>query len=420
MSPSDQPEFDGGSMSFGEHLDELRSRLVRALIVPLPLAVILFLFAEHLRGILVAPLFAALRANGQTVQIQALSPAETITTDMKLAVIGALAISAPWLLYQLWKFVEPGLYARERRFVHFLTPLSAVLTACGISLFYWILLPLTLLFLVGFGASKPRTIIFDPAADASPATGAGAGDAGGDAPAFVFPVVHDDPGSPRPGQAWISTRDQVLRVAVPLERVRASAVIGLAEDAATAIAAIGEESDGADPAAKPVELSILELPLSVLGGISQVYRLSEYIGFTLILLAGSVIAFQMPIVILLLGWVGLVEPKMLREKRRWAVFIMAIVSAVVTPPDITSMLLLLVPLTLLYEVGILLLALVPASRVAEGAWLPGRKRGFSGGAGPAQTAQTDQPSPTESAEPAEELESRDARDDDDRVGGRSE
>lgn len=410
-------------MSFGEHLDELRIRLFRALIVPLPLAVVLFLFAEHLRGILVAPLFAALRANGQTVQIQALSPAETITTDMKLAVIGALAISAPWLLYQLWKFVEPGLYARERRFVHFLTPLSAVLTACGIALFYWILLPLTLLFLVGFGSSKPRTVVFDPKVDATPATVAGpdGADAAAARPNLVFPVVHDDPPSPRPGEAWISTRDQVLRVAVPLERAQVSAVIGLAEDAAAAIAAIGEEPADAEAAAtKPVELSILELPLSVLGGISQVYRLSEYIGFTLILLAGSVIAFQMPIVILLLGWVGLVEPKMLREKRRWAVFIMAIVSAVVTPPDITSMLLLLVPLTLLYEVGILLLALVPADRVADGAWLSGRKGGFSGGARPAQTAQTDQPSSAESVEPTEELESPAARDDDEGVGGRSE
>ncbi|MFM1824328.1 MAG: Sec-independent protein translocase protein TatC [Planctomycetota bacterium] len=407
-------------MSFGEHLDELRSRLVRALIVPLPLAVVLFMFAEHLRALLVAPLFAALRANGQTVQIQALSPAETITTDMKLAVIGALAISAPWLLYQLWKFVEPGLYARERRFVHFLTPLSAVLTACGIALFYWILLPLTLLFLVGFGSSKPRTIVFDPASDAVPATSAGgAPDAA--QPVLTFPVVHDDPPSPRPGQAWISTRDQVLRVAVPLERAQVSAVIGLAEDAAAAIAAIGEEpEDPAAAAAKPVELSVLELPLAVLGGISQVYRLSEYVGFTLILLAGSVIAFQMPIVILLLGWVGLVEPKMLREKRRWAIFLMGIVSAVVTPPDITSMLLLLVPLTLLYEVGILLLALVPASRVADGAWFPGRKGGFSGGARPAQTAQTDQPSSTESAEPSEGLESPERSDDDDGVGGRSE
>jgi sec-independent protein translocase protein TatC len=424
MTPRDQPDLDGGSMSFGEHLDELRSRLVRALVVPLPLAIVLFLVAEHIRGILVAPLFAALRANGQTVQIQALSPAETITTDMKLAVIGALAVSAPWLLYQLWKFIEPGLYARERRFVHFLTPLSAVLTAAGIALFYWILLPLTLLFLVGFGASRPRTVVFDPAATTTPATtGSDTEPAPAAAPpALAFPVLHDDPVSPRPGEAWISTRDQVLRVAVPVERVRASAVIGLAEDAATAIASIGEEPAGADTQGGPVELSVLELPLSVLGGISQVYRLSEYVGFSLILLAGSVIAFQMPIVILLLGWVGLVEPRLLREKRRWAIFIMGIVSAIVTPPDVTSMLLLLVPLAILYEVGILLLVLVPANRVAEGAWMPGRARGFSGAdddRAPAQTEQTDQPSPPSWTDPSEDVESDARRDDDDEAGGGS-
>jgi sec-independent protein translocase protein TatC len=422
MTPRDQPDPERGSMSFGEHLEELRSRLVRALVVPLPLAIVLFLVADRLREILLTPLFASLRANGQTVQIQALSPAETITTDMKLAVIGALAISAPWLLYQLWKFVEPGLYAHERRFVHFLTPLSAVLTAAGIALFYWILLPLTLLFLVGFGTSKPRTIIFDPTAEVTPTPDSAAPEPAA-LPTVAFAVVHDDPASPRPGEAWISTRDQVLRVAVPVERARASAVIGLAEDAAIAIASIGEDPADGEAAGGPVELSVLELPLSVLGGISQIYRLSEYIGFSLILLAGSVIAFQMPLVILLLGWIGIVEPRTLREKRRWAIFIMAIVSAVVTPPDVTSMLLLLIPLAILYEVGILLLVLVPANRVAEGAWMPGRARGFSGAdddRAPAQTEQTDQPSRPSWTDPSEDVESDARRDDDDGVGGRSE
>jgi sec-independent protein translocase protein TatC len=61
-----------------------------------------------------------------------------------------------------------------------------------------------------------------------------------------------------------------------------------------------------------------------------------------------------------------VSPKFLREKRKWAVFIMAIVAAIVTPPDVTSMLLLLVPLWLLYEFSIVLLVLVPAHRVARG------------------------------------------------------
>jgi Sec-independent protein secretion pathway component TatC len=137
-----------------------------------------------------------------------------------------------------------------------------------------------------------------------------------------------------------------------------NAVVDLANDASKLLS--GETGPTAP------QLSILEVPLTVLGGISQVYRLSEYISFTLLLLAGTVVAFQMPIVVLLLGWVGLVNPAFLREKRKWALFIMAIVAAVVTPPDVTSMLLLLIPLWLLYEFGILLLVFVPAQRVSQG------------------------------------------------------
>ena len=186
-------------------------------------------------------------------------------------------------------------------------------------------------------------------------------------------MLDEDPPSPKPGEAWISAKDQVLRVAVPTRSVNANAILELANEASSAIGA-------AEPVAPTI--SILEIPLTVLGGISQVYRLSEYINFTLLLLAGSVVAFQMPVAILLLGWVGLVQPKLLREKRRWAVFIMAIIAAIVTPPDVTSMLLLLIPLWLLYEFGIVLLVLVPAHRVAQG-------RVFSVRGSASQTAQTD-------------------------------
>jgi sec-independent protein translocase protein TatC len=342
-------------MSFGEHLEELRTRLWRALIVPLPLAILFFFLAPSIRELLIAPLFAALRANGQTVQVQALSPAETITTDMKLAIIAALSLSAPWLLYQLWKFISPGLYEHERRYVHFLTPLSTVMTACGIALFYWVLLPFTLLFLVSFGAARARTVPVPPAAVAADGTPI---ESAPQPLPFTFPVLDEDPAEPQPGQAWLSSKDQVLRIAVPLQTAAPNAVIELAEDASKLLAG--------DAGPTTPQLSILEVPLTVLGGISQVYRLSEYISFTLLLLAGSVIAFQMPIAVLLLGWVGIVNPRFLREKRRWAVFIMAIIAAIVTPPDVTSMLLLLIPLWLLYEFGIILLVFVPANRVAQG------------------------------------------------------
>ena len=397
-------------MSFGEHLHELRGRVFKALIVPLPLSIGFFFLAPYIRELLIAPLFAALRANGQTVQIQALSPAETITVDMKLAVVAALSVSAPWLLFQLWKFVEPGLFVHERRYVHFLAPLSSMLTACAIALFYWILLPFTLLFLVSFGAARPKTFDAPPPLTAA-ADGGDAATAAGGAPAapmpFAFPVLDEDPPAPRAGEAWISTRDQVLRVAVPVQKVVANAVLDLADRATQLIS----------PTTEPVvpQLQLLEIPLSVLGGVSQVYRLSEYINFTLLLLAGSVVAFQMPVAILLLGWVGLVNPRMLREKRRWAVFIMAIIAAVVTPPDLTSMLLLLVPLWLLYEFGIVLLLLVPAHKVAQG-------RVFSvrgAGAGASQAAQTEQRGRRSWEEEPDDWHSPGSRDDDDATGGRS-
>jgi len=396
-------------MSFGEHLHELRGRVFKALVVPLPLAIGLFFLAPYMRELLVAPLFAALRANGQPVQIQALSPAETITTDLKLSIIAALSISAPWVLFQLWKFVEPGLFVHERRYVHFLTPLSSVLTAAAIALFYWILLPFTLLFLVGFGAAQPRLMpvpapATDPAAATAPGTNPSA-----DAPIapFAFPVLDEDPTAPRAGEAWISARDQVLRIAVPAQKVVANAVIDLANRASEAL------SPSVQPATP--QLRILEVPLSVLGGVSQVYRLSEYISFTLLLLAGSVVAFQMPVVILLLGWIGIVNPKMLREKRRWALFIMAIIAAIVTPPDVTSMMLLLIPLWFLYEFGIILLVVVPARRVSQGrvfsVWGRGRE--------PSQTEQTDQSDRRSWEDEPDDWHSPRSKDDDEGAGGRS-
>ena len=394
-----------GTMSFGDHLQELRGRVFKALIVPVPLAIVLFFYAPIIREILIAPLFSALRANGQVMQIQALSPAETISTDMKLAFITAISLAAPWVLYQLWKFIEPGLYLHERRYVYFLVPLSAVLTACGIALFYWILLPFTLMFLVNFGASQPRKV---PLTDPTVATAVDPNVVPAVAVIPNFPILDEDPLAPKPGDAWISSTDQVLRVAVPMKRIAANAVVELSTQISESIT--GPAEDPAHPT-----ISILEIPLTVLGGISQIYRLSEYISFTLMLLLGSVIAFQMPVVILLLGWVGFISPKFLREKRRWAVLIMAIIAALVTPPDVTSMLLLLGPLLFLFEFGILLLVLVPAHKVAQG-------RVFSVGPAPAEAAQAAQTNrwgwgSSESNTP--DLPSRRSIDDDEHTGSGS-
>jgi len=391
-------------MSFGDHLQELRARVFRALVVPLPLAIVLFFFAPEIRGILIGPLFAAQRANGQPEQVQALSPAETISTDMKLAIISAIALSAPWVLFQLWKFIEPGLYRHERRYVYFLMPLSGVLTLLGIALFYWVLLPFTLLFLVGFGASQPRTVPV-PEAGAEVATELPEGTAAN------FLVLDEDPPNPKAGDVWISAKKQVLRIAVPLEKISPNALVQATSDLSATLSGV-VSGETVDPSKT---LSILEVPLTVVGGIAQMYRLSEYVSFCLLLLLGSVVAFQLPVAILLLGWVGFISPKFLREKRRWAILIMAIIAAVVTPPDVMSMILLLGPLWALYEFGILLLVFVPAQKVAQG-------RVFSVGSGrteAAQAAQTDRSERTSAEDRPSDLRGGRFGDDDDEAEGGS-
>jgi sec-independent protein translocase protein TatC len=93
--------------------------------------------------------------------------------------------------------------------------------------------------------------------------------------------------------------------------------------------------------------------------------INEYLSFfiTMILVFGA--AFELPLVLVVLGAIGLVSAKGLREKRRYAIVALAVFAAVVTPPDVLSMMLLLVPLCGLYEISILLVAMSERKRNAE-------------------------------------------------------
>ena len=63
-------------------------------------------------------------------------------------------------------------------------------------------------------------------------------------------------------------------------------------------------------------------------------------------------AFEMPLIIIILGMLGIVSSRFLRDKRRYAVILMSILAAIITPPDLLSMLMMLVPMVLLYEIGL--------------------------------------------------------------------
>ncbi|MSR17618.1 MAG: preprotein translocase subunit TatC [Phycisphaerales bacterium] len=317
---------ESGTMSFGDHLEELRRRVFLAVAVPLPLAIILFAFAGTIRAWLWAPAAYALGLQGLPATAQVLSPVETLGIDLKLSLIGAVVIAAPWVFWQAWLFISPGLYIHERRFVHLLLPLSGVLGLAGVALLYFVMLPVMLSALISF-AQVPSTTV---------------GMTQGDQSSPMLPILSADPAQARPGQMWILEGTHEVRLAVP-----------------------GSDAERVD---------VLVLQTSRPGGLLQQFRLSEYINFVLLMVMCIAVAFQLPVVVLLLGWVGIVTPGFLAKNRRYALAIVAVISALIGPGDAFSMLLFLVPLYILYEFSILLLRIAPAKRVAA-ARLLGKETG---------------------------------------------
>jgi hypothetical protein len=150
------------------------------------------------------------------------------------------------------------------------------------------------------------------------------------------PILDEHPAQAKPGDVWILKKDRQIYLAV-------------------------------DNARPDKLLELRTVPTQNAGEIAQQFRLSEYIDFVLFFSAAIAVAFQMPVAVLLLGWLGILDIATLRQYRRHAFFVCAIAAAVITPTvDIFSMLALLIPLYLLYELGIILLHVAPAQAVAEG------------------------------------------------------
>ena len=117
-APPDQDEEDDGMlrMSFLEHLEELRARIIKILIgVGVALGVSLT-FAQPLWKAVVRPAKQALLANGYQPTLAMHSPMEGFNIIwFKLPLVCSIFIASPWVLYQVWAFISPGLYKREKR-----------------------------------------------------------------------------------------------------------------------------------------------------------------------------------------------------------------------------------------------------------------------------------------------------------------
>ena len=237
--PSKDEELAGTEQPFVEHLVELRDRLVKALIAVGVAAALLFFFPGPgaLYDLLAAPLVAHLPKGATRIATSVISP---FMVPLKILLVSAFLLALPVVLWQVWAFIAPGLYAHEKRLV-----LPLVVSS-------------TLLFFVGVGFCY----------------------------FFVF------------GQVF------------------------------SFIQSFAPKSITAAP------------------------DIEAYLSFVLTMFIAFGLAFEVPIVVIVLARLGLVSVEKLKAFRGYFVVLAFIVAAVVTPPDVVSQLALAVPMCLLYELGI--------------------------------------------------------------------
>ena len=254
-STPDTEQEPGGKMSFFEHLVELRKRLINSAIAIGIGAMIGVASSEKVIGFIARPMQEALRRQHLDDKLIYTSPAGMIQIIITFGLYLGIVLAAPYVLYQVWLFIAPGLYKHERKAVTAFLFSTVFLFLAGISFGYFVLLPYVLTFLTSFRG---------------------------------------------PFQPLIS--------------------------------------------------------------------INEYFDFVFVVLLGLGVIFELPVLIFFLALFGIVTPQFLWKNVRYAILIIAIVAAIVTPtPDATTMLVFMAPMIALYFLGIGVAAVVVRNKAKHAA-----------------------------------------------------
>jgi sec-independent protein translocase protein TatC len=139
MSEQSSTPDEAQPESFVSHLIELRDRLLRSVIVVLIVFIPAAIFSGKLFTVLAAPMLSALSTEGVMISTEVAGP---FLVPLKFAFALSIAIAIPYLLYQIWSFIAPGLYENEKRLAFPLLFSSTVLFYCGIAFAYFVVFPL--------------------------------------------------------------------------------------------------------------------------------------------------------------------------------------------------------------------------------------------------------------------------------------
>ncbi len=138
-------------MSFLEHLEELRRRLIVCLVAVGVGTVASFFFSDRLMEWLLR-----LAQHVPGLAFQALEVPEKFVASMRLALTAGIALAMPVIVYELWRFLSPGLYPNERRYIRIGLPLVTFFFVAGVAFSYFVALPAALRFLLGYGSTQVR------------------------------------------------------------------------------------------------------------------------------------------------------------------------------------------------------------------------------------------------------------------------
>jgi sec-independent protein translocase protein TatC len=318
--PSDPEEV---RMTLGEHLEDLRWRLFRAIGAIAIGMLVAFLFSDQIMKIFVQPYLIAARWQGESEYLQALEPAEVVIVILKMSLLVGILISSPYAFYQIWAFVAAGLYPRERRVVTRMVPASVGLFAAGVLFLFYIVLPLALRFLLAANSWVPMPS-GQPNSVVKLLLGSREGVvAASTQPVAQFPeipVLDEDPVNPRPRTVWVNQQEAKLKIFLGKEQTLVS-----------------------------------DLHVQNRAMVESHFNLSGYVSFVTGMSLAFGLTFQVPLVVMLLSRVGIVSAAQMGKARRGIILAVLVLAAILSPsPDVYNQLLVAVPMLLLFEIGLFL------------------------------------------------------------------